>query len=219
MRRPSTLPVVLLLVLGALAGCGNDSSKATKHPSPSTSTTLSASASAGSGDRTPSSGVSAGSAGASGFPRDQTEATSLHKAVLASSSAKTPAERAAVAAWMRYWQGVSDTNYYYHPTKQFTNVATGTARTGILKYLQQKKDKHRRVVGWSRDNVTMVEVTGDSAKIVDCTENYTFTVDQEAEPLTRPDPFYATTGTLQRVDGRWLVVTQDSKPTRKSCLS
>ena len=75
------------------------------------------------------------------------------------------------------------------------------------------------MVGWARDNVTSVKVTGDTAKIRDCTENYTFTVDHEAEPLTHPPPWYDARGTLKKVDGRWMVTTQNSRELKKSCLS
>lgn len=225
MRRRSTLPVVVLLAAGTLAGCGSDTSSTAKHRSSSASSTPSSAqpssspsgSSSDSGGESPSA-ADTGSAGASGFPRDQTEATSLHKAVLARNAARTPEEHAVVDAWMAYWQGAADTYYYYRPSRQFTDAASGSARSAVLTYMQTAKAKQRRVVGWARDNVLSVSVDGDTAKIHDCTENYTFTVDQEAEPLTRPTPFYDTTGSLRKVDGRWVVVQQDSSDAQKSCL-
>jgi len=225
MRRRSTLPVVVLLAAGSLAGCsGGSSSGSQSSSSPSSqspSSTHSASPSAGSSSASPSgspSTASPGSAGGPGFPHDRTEATSMHKAVLVRSAAKTPDERAAVDAWMAYWQGAADTYYYYRPTQQFTAAASGAARSSVLRYMQGNKAQKQRVVGWARDNVLAVSVSGDTAKIHDCTENYTFTVDQEAEPLTQPPPFYDTTGTLRKVDGRWVVVHQDSHQKKQSCL-
>jgi hypothetical protein len=229
MRRRSTLPVVLLLALGAVSACGNGAAKGT--PASSTTTSGSATSSGTSGDvssAAPSSptdtsdspsAAAGGSAGASGFPHDRTEATSLHKAVLGRSVARSAEEKAAVQAWMNYWQGAADTYYYYKPTQQFSDVATGAARSAVLTYMQQKKAEKRRVVGWARDNITSIDVTGNTAKIRDCTENYTFTVDEEAEPVTLPTPFYDATGTLTKVDGRWRVTTQDSRSLNKTCLS
>ena len=222
MRRRSTLPVVLLLALGAVSACGDDTKDAKDSPSASASATSSDVESATSSTPSQSDEPSAadtGSAGASGFPRDRTEATSLHKAVLGRSSASTPQEKAAVDAWMAYWQGAADTYYFYRPTRTFASVASGSAKTAVLDYMEQHKAKKQRVVGWARDNVTSVKVTGDTAKIRDCTENYTFTVDQEAEPKTRPTPWYDARGTLKKVDGRWMVTTQNSRELKESCLS
>ena len=53
----------------------------------------------------------------------------------------------------------------------------------------------------------------------DCTQNYTFSVDQEAEPMTKPPPWYDVTGTLQKSQGAWTVIKQNTKPVKKSCLS
>jgi hypothetical protein len=222
MRRRSTLPVVLLLALGAVSACGDDTKDAKAGPSASASASSSdvdsASPSTPSESDAPSAGDT-GSSGASGFPHDRTEATSLHKAVLAESAASTPEEKAAVDAWMAFWQGAADTYYFYKPTQTFTSVASGTAKSAILDNMENLKADKRRVVGWARDNVTAVKVTGDTAKIRDCTENYTFTVDQEAEPVTRPPLWYDARGTLKKVDGRWMVTMQNSRELKKSCLS
>lgn len=227
MRRRSTLPVVLVLALGALSACADDTKDAGATPSKSaspsssdgSSTTSGSPSDEGSaeGSDTPSA-ADTGSAGASGFPRDRTEATSLHKAVLGRSAASTPEEKAAVDAWMAYWQGAADTYYFYKPTQTFTSVATGSAKTSVLDYLQTKKAAQERVVGWARDNVLSVKVTGDTAKIRDCTENFTFTVDHEAEAITHPTPWYDARGTLKKVDGRWMVTTQNSRELKKTCL-
>jgi len=224
MRRRSTLPVVLLLALGAVSACADDTKDAKATPSasaPASSSDVSSATSSPSSDKgsdTPSAADS-GSAGASGFPHDRTEATSLHTAVLAQSSASTPEEKAAVDAWMAFWQGAADTYYFYKPSRAFTSVATGTAKAAILDNMRGTRAQKQRVVGWARDNVTSVKVTGDTAKIRDCTENYTFTVDHEAEPLTHPPPWYDARGTLKKVDGRWMVTTQNSRELKKSCLS
>jgi len=240
MRGRCTLPVVLVLTIGSLAGCGGVGSPAPKSSSASSSSSSPASSPASSppsssapaspsGASTGSSpatspatssaaGAATSSSGAFAFPRDRTEATSLHKAVLVRNAARTTEEQAVVDAWMAFWQGAADTYYFYRPSKQFAAVASGPARTAVLRYMRGNKAKNQRVVGWARDNVLAVKVSGDSATIHDCTENYTFTVDEEGEPLTVPPPFYDTTGSLQRVDGRWRVVQQDSRQAGATCL-
>jgi hypothetical protein len=143
----------------------------------------------------------------------------MHLAYLESSVAKTSDEKAAVAAWMSFWQGAADTYYVYKPTDQFLAVARGKARAEVLDYTAKLKAKHYRVAGWAKDNVTKVSISGDNATIRDCTENYTYTVDQEIEHVTRVTPFYDVTGKLKKEDGRWTVVAQTSKDKLKSCLN
>lgn len=231
MRGRCTLPVVLVLTVGSLAGCSGGGSPAPKGASASSSSSSPASSSPSSSPASPSgastgsgpaassaAGPATSSAGAFAFPRDQTEATSLHKAVLVRNAARTTEQQAVVDAWMAFWQGAADTYYFYRPSKQFAAVASGPARSAVLKYMRGNQAKSQRVVGWARDNVLAVKVSGDSATIHDCTENYTFTVDEEGEPLTAPEPFYDTTGALQKVDGRWRVVQQDSRKVRATCL-
>jgi hypothetical protein len=146
------------------------------------------------------------------------EATTLHAAVLARSAATTPEEHAVVDAWMAYWQAATDTAYFGRPDPRLAQVSTGAARDSIVGYLRQKKAAGQRVVGWARDNVLRVSVTGGRATVRDCTENFTFSVDEEGTPATRPDPWYDVHGTLARRDGRWVVTTQSSDPATTSCL-
>ena len=121
-------------------------------------------------------------------------------------------------AWMSYWQGVADTFYSYKVTPEFEQVARGQARRSILTYLGQLKAKKQRAVGWARDNVTSVSVDGDTATVRDCTQNFTFSVDVEGEPATNPIAYYDVTGTLQKSQGQWTVVRQQSRNLSSSCL-
>jgi len=236
--RPHPLPTALVLAIAgvtALAGCSSGSSatrspdrasasssgSASASPSPSTSTstaspsdTASSSPSGSGSGSGPDATVSAEPA----LPRDRLSAASYHKALLASSVASGPEERAVVDAWMTFWQGTADTFFNAQPDAQFDRVARGRARAGILSYLARQQAQHRRAVGWSKDNVTSVSVDGDRATVHDCTENFTFSVDQEGEPLSKPDPWYAVTGTLERQQGDWVVVDQVTKTPATSCL-
>ena len=222
MHRFRTLPVVLLLCAVALVGCSDDSpKKPATRPRPRRASSSSASPSE-SPDRpdhlappTPASTASKGPE----FPTDRIEAASMHKAVLDSSVAQSPAEKAAVAAWMDYWQGAADTYYFYKASDGFNRVARGSAKQDVLGYMNDLMKKHQRVVGWAKDNVTKIDVSGDTATVRDCTKNFTYTVDEEAEPLTRPPPYYAVTGTLKKENGQWTVTNQVSKELKKSCLS
>ncbi len=143
----------------------------------------------------------------------------MHLAYLESSVADSQQEKDVVSAWMSFWQGAADTYYLYKATDQFLGVARGKAKRDILDYMADLKAKQHRVVGWSKDNVTDVTIDGNTATVQDCTENYTYTVDREIEPLTRPIPYYEVTGTFKKEKGRWTVVEQKSKERNKSCLS
>jgi hypothetical protein len=223
MPRLRALPVALVTCALALTGCSNggDTKKADSTPSPSASSTSSSpSPTESSSGSTTSPFPSNPPTSRKGpdFPHDRVEAASMHKAVLASSAAQSPDEKAAVAAWMDYWQGAADTYYFYKPTGKFLGVARGTAKSSVLKYMSDLKSQDQRVVGWAKDNVTKVKVSGSTATVNDCTENFTYTVDREIEPLTRPTPYYQVTGTLTKEGGRWTVTHQDSKSLTKSCL-
>ena len=221
MNRLRTLPVVVLMcAAAALAGCSDDSpKKPASTPSPTSSSSSSPSDSSSNTTTAASPTDPPSQSEGPSFPRDRTEAASLHLAYLESSSAKSSDEKAVVDAWMSFWQGAADTYYLYKPTDQFLGVARGTAKSDILAYMGDLKSKNRRVVGWAKDNVTGVTINGDSATVKDCTENFTYTVDREIEPLTRPTPFYEVTGTLKKEDGRWTVTDQKSKSLNRSCLS
>jgi hypothetical protein len=222
MHRLRTLPVVVLLCATALAGCTDESPKKAAS-TPSSTSSGSASSSATPSDSTasvtPTSPPPSASEAPQKFPRDRIEAANMHLAYLDTSVAKSRQEKAVVDAWMAFWQGAADTYYLYKPTDQFLSVARGQAKTDILDYMNDLKAQKHRVVGWSKDNVTKVTIDDDTATVEDCTENFTYTVDSEIEPLTRPDPYYLVTGTFKKDDGRWTVVAQTSKSLNKSCLS
>src|SRR4051812_44077131 len=166
MRGRCTLPVVLVLTIGGLAGCGSpaphsssasgsssSSPAASSNPSsaPSSTPSPAPASSDGASPSRSSTGAATRTAGGFAFPHDRTEATSLHKAVLVRNAARTTEERAAVDAWMAFWQGAADTYYFYRPSKEFAAVASGPARSAVLKYMRGNKAKNQRVVGWARD--------------------------------------------------------------------
>jgi hypothetical protein len=231
MRARHAAPAAVALALVTLTGCSREATTATSSagsssssPSASVESTTTPSESptptpSGSADD-PSDDASGTSTGVpSRLPTSRIQATNLHVAVLGRNAARTTEEKAVVDAWMSFWQGTADTYYFYKPTKQFDAVARGTARTGVLRYLASVKAKKQRVVGWARDNVSSVTVRGSRATVRDCTKNFTFTVDSEAEPISRPDDYYDVTGTLRKTQGRWTVVAQTSRPQDSSCLT
>jgi hypothetical protein len=228
MHRLRILAVVVLMCVAALAGCTDDSPKKASSSSSSTPSKSASKSSSASPSVTPTPSALTETASPTdpptesqgpSFPHDRTEAASLHLAYLESSVAKSADEKAIVAAWMSFWQGAADTFYLYKPTDQFLAVARGKAKSDILDYANDLKSKQRRVVGWSKDNVNKITIKGNTATVRDCTENYTYTVDQEIEPLTRPTPWYDVTGTLKKEAGGWRVTAQKSKDKLKSCLS
>jgi hypothetical protein len=226
------LPASLLLTLVtalALTGCSNDSTSGTTKPSasasgtPSTSSSPPASAStvastspAQSPTQSPS--TSPSPSAPAPLPHDRLAAASYHESILVSSAASTPEEHAVVNAWMSYWNNVADTYFNGHPTADLAKVASGDALAQVHAYLEDQKRKNERAVGWAKDHVLSVNVTGDRATVHDCTENFTFSVDEEGDPATRPDPWYDATGTLEKQQGSWVVVHQTSKKPKTSCL-
>lgn len=228
MRRPRTLPAVLLLAVLPLAGCSSDgapdpapsassSESMTEEPSdPATPTPTPTP------DESPTSTPSASPIDPDPTPRrlptNREEALGLHLAVLGTSVADTAEEEAVVDAWMTFWQGVADTYYLYRPSPKFEQVARGAARRDILSYLATLKRDNERVMGWARENITEVTVDGSTARIVDCTKNFTFRVDAEGEPLTKPTRFYDTRGTLERSGDGWVVTSYTSRDLKVSCL-
>jgi hypothetical protein len=218
MRRGRALPAVLVLGLVALAGCedpaGPQVSSATPSGEPS-SGSPSASSSA-----TPSASPTASpTAGSQDLPKSQVRASVLHKAVLGRNAADTPEERAAVTAWMGYWQAATDAYFYGRAPEQLPRYAADAALAAVSDTLARQKAMQHRAVGWARDNVLNVKVTGATATLRDCTENYTFDVDEEGAPASSPTPWYDVTGTLEKRAGRWVVVEAHSKKLYRTCLS
>jgi hypothetical protein len=153
------------------------------------------------------------------LPRVRIEAANLHYAYLGRNAASTPEEQAVVDAWMSYWQGTADTYYLQRPTALFTSVARDRARSTVLDYMREKKAKKQRVMGYSIENVLSVQVDGATATLRDCTQSFTFTVDNESEPLSPVVPYYDTTGMLRKTAGKWTVVDYKDKELKRSCLS
>ena len=101
---------------------------------------------------------------------------------------------------------------------QQAGPATGAARAAVDDNLADLRRSQQRGVGWSRDNVTSVTVSGDTATVRDCTENYTFNVDADGDAVTNPVPYYDARGRLVKRDGRWYVTSASSAKLTKSCL-
>jgi hypothetical protein len=223
MRRRSTLPAALAVSLVALTGCNNGTTTAEPAATASSSSPLVSSSPTSSVSASGSAGPSEAPAdlegvGSAEFPTDRLRAASMHKAVLGKSAAGTAEERAVVDAWMSYWQAAADTFYLEKETAAFRQVARGQARSSIVDYMKVQRADGLRVVGWALDNVTSVEVDGDTATVRDCTRNNTFSVDQEVEPMSVADPWYDVTGTLQKSQGAWTVTEQHTRSPKKSCL-
>jgi hypothetical protein len=224
MHRSRTLPAVLISCVVVLAGCSHKPAAT----STATASSSAASSSAASSSASPSASSSAASptdsptrspgSNATPLPRSQIRAAVLHTALLGRSSATTAEQKAVVQAWMGYWQAVTNAYYYQRAPRDLTRFADGPALESVQAHLKALKAGRNRGVGWARDNVTKVQVTGSRATLRDCTENYTFNVDEEGSSLTRPVPWYDLTGTLEKRAGRWVVTDYTSKNLVRSCL-
>jgi hypothetical protein len=222
MRRGRTLPAVLVLAFTALAGCedpvGPDVSSATpSSEAASESPTASASEPAETPAETPAASPTSES---TELPRSRVRASVLHTAALGSSAATTAEEKAVVTAWMGYWQAATNTYFYARAPQSLTRYAADAALDGVRDYQADLKRKQERVVGWARDNVTRVVVDGNRATVRDCTENYTFNVDEEGAPLMMKEivPWYDVRGVLEKRQGQWIVTEASSRKLQKSCL-
>jgi hypothetical protein len=218
MRRGRTLPAVLVLAFTALAGCddpiGPDASTATPTDTPVSGSPT------GSESATPTQTPTASPTGQSTeLPRSQVRAAVLHTAALGQTSARTAEEKAVVTAWMGYWQAATNTYFYARAPQTLTRYAADAALKDVRDYQASLKAKQERVVGWARDNVTKVAVDGNRATVRDCTENYTFNVDEEGAPQTnKMVPWYDARGVLEKRQGRWVVTEASSRKLQKSCL-
>src|SRR4051794_19457785 len=237
MRRSRSLSAALVLGAVVLAGCSDvtatddgsasasRASTTSSDPSPadpsSTSTSADPSSRRGSDgpSEEPSKEPDDPETHAPFLPRSRIEAAALHTTVLDRNAAASNEEQEVVDAWMDYWKAATDTLYFVHPSAQLRRVARHQALTSVVSYVDALKGRKQRVVGWAKDNVTSVEVNGDEAKVRDCTKNFTFSVDEEGEPVTRPVPFYDVTGTLAKDGARWVVTEAHLKELTTSCLS
>lgn len=219
MRRGRVLPAVLAVGVLALTGCedpvGPDVSSATPSGEPSSESPTASVSESAEPTETPSASATSAE---QDLPKSQVRASLLHVAALGESSAESPAEKAVVTAWMGYWQATTNTYFYGRPPEQLTRFAAAGALADVRSNLARQKAQQHRAVGWARDNVLSVKVTGDSATLRDCTENYTFDVDEEGAPATKPTPWYDVTGTLEQRAGRWVVVEANSKKLDQPCL-
>jgi hypothetical protein len=222
MRAGRGLPAALLVGALALAGCSHQpptasgSSSGTPTASPSTATSSTATSSPATAS--PSASPSAAPTPRNYFPRSTTAAAALHVAALETSVARTAEEKAVVSAWMAYWQAATDAYYERSIVPGLATTATGAARAAVDDNLADLRRSQQRGVGWSRDNVTSVTVSGDTATVRDCTENYTFNVDADGDAVTNPVPYYDARGRLVKRDGRWYVTSASSAKLTKSCL-
>ncbi|MCL3818737.1 hypothetical protein [Aeromicrobium wangtongii] len=167
----STLVTVPILALSACGGRDDsDSVKPVKSAKPSASAPA---APAETPTATPS---------AEALPTTTPEAAEIAVSVLGSSAAKTADEKAAVDAWMTYWQAVSTSLNELEPAAGLDS-ARGEPLTETLDYLNELKTKNHRNVGWVRDHVLAVKVSGDTAAIRDCAENFSFVVDASNKPV------------------------------------
>lgn len=206
MRR-RVMSMLLVVPVLALSGCGggSDSDEVTPLATPS------ATASSTAAPSSPSPTTPA-------LPTTTPEAAKLATSVLGTNAASSTEEKAAVDAYMTYYQAVSTTYSELKPAPGL-DAGRGKALTKVLDYLNTLKTKNHRSVGWTRDNILAVKVVGDAATIRDCAENFTFEVDENGKPVEDVTPFYLIVGQMEKVDGRWLVTSTTAEGSDTDCRS
>ncbi|MRK01148.1 MULTISPECIES: hypothetical protein [Aeromicrobium] len=150
------------------------------------------------------------------LPTTTPEAAKVAITVLGSSVAKTAEEKSVVEAWMIYWDAVATTYDELEPAPGLDR-SRGKPLKDVMDYLDLLKARNHRSVGWTRDHVLGVSVDGDSAVLRACSENFSFEVDADDNPVEDVTPFYWTTARLSRDDGRWILTSVDTDRLQQDC--
>jgi hypothetical protein len=201
----------LLLSMVALSACGGGSDPAPPKPKASASASPTASAST---EPTPTA-----SPAPSPVPRPSTtaEAAKMAVVVLGENPAEGPEEEAVVAAWLAYWDAVSLSYAQATVAPELDSVASGQARQNVLTYVSELRSRGHRSVGWARDNVLAIDVTGDAASLRVCSENFSFEVDAQDRPKEKVTPFYLEAAKLRKDGDRWIVDRVDFTYLDRDC--
>lgn len=205
MRSRRLLSVLFVAPVLALSACGGSDESAGIKPIESAEPSASATPSA-----TPTAPAE------TPLPTTTAEAAKLAVSVLGSSVADTADEKAAVAAWMTYWDAASKTFSDLEPAAGLDS-ARGEPLANVLNYLNELKAKNHRSVGWTRDHVLTIEVNGGAALIRDCAENFSFEVDSAGKPVQDVSPFFDISGSLTKDGDRWIVTVAKTTKVQEDC--
>jgi hypothetical protein len=115
-------------------------------------------------------------------------------------------QRAAVDAWLAYWQVRLDA--FAVPEVDPTalgEVAQGDAASQVVSYVDYLQRNDLRTEGDLRFDVDRVRVRGSQARLQACVTNQSVDVRADGRPAEPLTPFYEFEGHLTRVSDDWAV--------------
>ncbi len=194
-RANALVSVGALVLIGALAGCGEEE----KSPAPTLG-----------GDPTTESSSTptepSGSADAE-QPFDD-KGAEIHRGRVTADNA---AEEEVADAWFAYW-GVRLPAFHAAEldADALGTVAQDQAVTEVVEYVAYLSDKGYHTEGDLKIGITDIEIRGNIAGIQACMENKSVDRDANGDEIEDVTPYYNHVGTLEKVGGTWLVTGKET---------
>jgi predicted small lipoprotein YifL len=200
MRRTS-LAVVAVAFLVALAGCGQEQKETPLELGDDSSSQASPSDDASTG----------GPTDAQAFDDEG------HEALRGKVDAATPDEQAVADAWFAYWDARTRSYGEVEVDPDLGSVAASTAVSDVVGYVAYLRSKKLHMVGDTRFDVRDISVDGSSATLSSCARNKSIDVDAEGTPAEAPVPFFTADGTLVKRADSWRVVSVKVQKSPSAC--
>jgi hypothetical protein len=195
--RRTSLPALVVLLVLAAGGCGEDKKE---EPIPL-------------GDDAKKTSSSEPSPDASSTPSEkQTPFDDKgNDAVRGQVDAGTPEEQAIADAWFAYWEARAKSFLKAKVDPRLGTVAAGRAVADVVQYVTYLKGKKLRTVGDTKFSVSDIAVKGSVATLKSCGVNKSIDRRPDGRPAEQPVPFYNFAGTLKKAGGEWRVVEAEVK--------
>jgi hypothetical protein len=134
-------------------------------------------------------------------------------AVMGRYSARSPEEQLSVQVWTAFAQAMMEAiNRRTIDFKVLDSIATGNARNDVLTLIGERAQKGMFTVGPLYVVIQDVQLTGTSATITYCQNVQSYEVDDHGKAVTPPAGVASGRDTLVKVNGRWLVSSEQSTP-------
>jgi hypothetical protein len=128
-------------------------------------------------------------------------------------SARSAGEQEVVQAWTAFGQAQTEAiNRRTIDFKILDAVSTGNARDDTLRLIGERAKKGMFTVGPLYIVIQNVQVGGISAAITYCQNDQSYEVDLHGKTIAAPPGVASGRDTLIKVNGRWLVSTEESTP-------
>jgi len=139
--------------------------------------------------------------------------------VLASSVAKTDDEKAAVDAFVAFWEVLVATGADARASDvAIDEVAQGVAASNLAEYAKTLRRRNARTVGWVSIKVTSVKVGASGALMRACLDNGTFDVNAKTgAALEKIPPAFDVDAGVRSQRGSWRVSSAQSSRRKSAC--